>query len=140
MELWTSAEGHQPAYSAVRRAQIHVEPYLNTAFASSSLASLECKLRYVPIIMPEGMRERYPARSTLRKSERVYDCSPQLNYETFVDGSFEDQLREYVGGLAETSPQLAKLGASKEQIEDFNRILSNAVGRILAETPAETRH
>jgi hypothetical protein len=38
------------------------------------------------------------------------------------------------------APQLAKLGAAKQQIEDFNEILSNAVGRILAETPAETRH
>jgi hypothetical protein len=58
----------------------------------SSLATLNVKLRYIPIVMPEGMRERHPARSKLRENERIYDCAPQLNYEVFVEGSFEDQL------------------------------------------------
>jgi hypothetical protein len=106
----------------------------------SSLATLKGKLRYVPIIMPEGMRQRYPARSKLRKKERVYDCAPQLNYETLVEGSFEDQLREYLRGIAESAPHLAGLGATPEQIEDFNTIVATAVERILAERPDQTRH
>jgi hypothetical protein len=117
-----------------------VEPYLNAAFAASSLVTIDAKLRYVPIVMPEGMRERYPARSKLRKKQRIYDCAPQLNYEVFVSGSFEDQLKEYLRGIALSAPHLAGLGATPEQIEDFKRIMDDAVERILVEQPDQTRH
>lgn len=117
-----------------------VSPFLSGAFAVSRLATLEGLLRYVPIVMPEGMRQRYPARSKLRKKQRIYDCSPQLNYEVFVGGSFEDQLREYIRGIAESAPHLAGLGATPEQIEEFNQIMATAVERILAERPDQTRH
>jgi hypothetical protein len=117
-----------------------VEPFLNKEFAVSSLSVFECKLRYVPIIMPVGMKERYPARSKLRKKERLYDCAPQLDYETFVSGTFEEQLREYIRGLIEIGPQLPKLGATKEQVEAFDRILAEAVDRILLERSDQTRH
>lgn len=109
------------------KVRLAVEPYLNAAFAASRLAAVEGKLRYVPIIMPEGIRERYPARSSLRKKERIYDCAPQLNYDVFVKGSFEDQLREYLFGIAESAPFLKDLGATPEQITEFNSILTRAV-------------
>ena len=115
-------------------------PFLSAAFTASSLATLNGLLRYVPIVMPEGMRERYPARSKLRKKERLYDCSPQLNYDVFVEGTFEDQLREYLRGIAESAPHLAGLGATPQQIEDFNKIMATAAERILAERPDQTRH
>jgi hypothetical protein len=109
-----------------------VEPFLNTAFSLSSLSTLDCKLRYVPIIMPEELRERYPARSTLRKKERIYDCAPQLDYETFVSGSFKDQLQEYLCGIAESAPHLAGLGATPQQINEFREILTSTAEQILA--------
>jgi hypothetical protein len=90
--------------------------------------------------MPKGMRERYPERSKLRKKQRIYDCAPQLNYEIFVSGSFEDQLKEYIRGVALSAPHLKGLGATPEQIEDFKRILAEAVPRILVEQPDQTRH
>lgn len=86
------------------------------------------------------MRERYPARSKMRKKQRIYDCAPQLDYDLFVTGSFEDQLREYLRGVATSAPHLAGLGASKEQIEAFEKIMASAVERILAERPDQTRH
>ncbi len=106
----------------------------------SSLTTIDAKLRYVPIIMPDGLRGRYPARSKLRKKERIYDCAPQLDYDVFVSGTFEDQLREYVRGIAESAPHLAGLGATPEQIKDFEQIMATAVERILAERPDQTRH
>jgi hypothetical protein len=124
----------------MNRARRCVEPFLNAAFAASSLATLDVELRYVPIIMPEGMRERYPARSKLRKKERLFDCAPQLNYEVFVEGGFEDQLREYLRGIALSSSYLAPLGASPEQIAEFEAILANAVDRIVAERQDQTKH
>jgi hypothetical protein len=62
----------------------------------------------------------------------------QLNYEIFVDGLFEDQLREYLRGIALSAPHLAGLGASPQQIGDFEAILASAAERILLEQP--TRH
>jgi hypothetical protein len=140
LNFWASAEVFQAAFPAMDRARRCVGPFLNAAFAGSSLASLEGKLRYVPIVMPEGMRERYPARSKLRKRERLYDCAPQLDFEVFVSGTFEDQLREYLRGIGESAPHLTDLGATPQQIEDFKTILASAAGRILAERPDHTRH
>ena len=140
MKFWASAEVFRAAFPAMDRARRRVDPFLNAEFAASSLAMLDGKLRYVPIVMPEGMRERYPARSKLRKKERLFDCAPQLNYEVFVEGSFEDQLREYIRGIAESAPHLAELGATPKQIEGFNKIMATAVERILAERPDQTRN
>lgn len=122
------------------RCRSAIIPYLKSAFEMSSLERLACEIYYVPIIMPEDMRERYPARSKLRKKEQIYDCAPQLDYEVFVSGTFEDQLREYVRGIAESGPHLAGLGATPEQIKDFERIMATAVERILVERPDQTRH
>jgi hypothetical protein len=90
--------------------------------------------------MPKGMRERYPERSRFYKKKRAYAFSPQLNYEIFVSGSFEDQLKEYIRGIALSAPHLKGLGATPEQIADFKRILAEAVPRILVEQPDQTRH
>ena len=81
--------------------------------------------------MPVEMQERYSARSKLHRQQRIYDCAPQLNYGVFVDGQFEDQLHEYLQGLVLSTPHLAKLGATEEQIAEFKAILTNAVDRIL---------
>ena len=140
MIFWAAVEGYQPAYEGITRTRRSVETFLNSELAKSSLAKIDGELRYVPIIMPKGMRERYPARSKLRKKERVYLCAPQLNYDVFVSGSFEDQLKEYLRGIALSTPHLAGLGATPEQIEDFTRILETAVERILVEQPDQTRH
>jgi hypothetical protein len=131
LEFWASSETYRLAGKASENVRRYVEPFLNAAFAVSSLAALECKLRYVPIIMPEGMRERYPARSKLLKKERVYDCAPQLDYDVFVEGAFADQLREYLRGIALSAPHLAGLGATPQQIAEFEAILTSAVEHIL---------
>ncbi len=107
LKFGSSAEVFQAAFPALARAQRCVEPLLNAAFGTSCLVTLDAMWRYVPLIMPEGMRRRYPARSKLRKKERIYDCSPQLNYGVFVDGSLEDQLSEYLRGSEESAKHLA---------------------------------
>src|SRR5262245_24769451 len=112
MEFWASSESYRPAGPALEKTRRCIEPFLNSAFAESSLATLQCKLRYVPIVMPENMHARYPARSKLRRKERIYDCAPILDYEVFVEGKFEDQLKEYLRGIALSAPHLAGLGAS----------------------------
>ena len=140
MEFWASAEVHQPADAALDQARRSVEPFLNAALAVSGLATLQCELRYVPIVMPENMHARYPERSKLRKSESVYVCAPFLEYGVFVEGRFEDQLQEYLRGIALSAPHLAGLGASPQQIEEFKAILASAAERIIAVRPDQTRH
>lgn len=130
----------QPALETSERARRCVEPYLNAAFASSSLATIDAKLRYVPIIMPADALGNYPARSKLRRKQRIYDCAPQLDYDVFITGTFEEQLREYLRGIALSAPHLPGLGASKDQIVEFEAILAGAVERILTERPDQTRH
>ena len=130
MQFWASAEVDSPAFLAMVKVRKVVEPFLNAAFEMSLLAELPIKLRYVPIIMPEGIRERYPARSKVRKKENLYDCAPQLNYEVFVEGVFAEQVDEYLRGVALSAPHLAKLGASQPQIEEFKKILKDAADQI----------
>jgi hypothetical protein len=140
MEFWASAEVSQPAFPALDQARRCVSPFLNAAFAASSLATLQGGLRYVPIVMPENMHSRYPARSRLRRNQHIYDCAPILNYDVFVSGLFEEQLREYLRGIALSAPHLAGLGASPQQIKEFEAILAGAVERILIEWPDQIRH
>lgn len=140
MNFWTSSECYRPADEGLQRARNCVEPFLKAALAASSLAGLEGELRYIPIAMPPDMRARYPARSQLRKKERVYVSAPQLDYETFVNGTFEDQIREYLRGIALATPHLARLGASPAQVRDFEALLTNAIQHILAVRPDQTRH
>jgi hypothetical protein len=139
MEFWASSESYKPASAALNVTMRCVEPFLNAAFAASSLATLQCELRYIPIVMPENMHARYPDRSELRKGESLYVCAPILDYGVFVEGNFEDQLQEYLRGIALSAPHLAGLGASRQQIEEFKTIVADAVGRIITERPDQTR-
>lgn len=136
-----SAELFKDSDQAHLRTARAVERYLNERFIrSQQLSELPIVVRYVPIIMPQGMRERYPARSKLRKKERLYDCAPQLDYDTFVTGTFEQQIDEYVRGLFESVAHLQKLGATQEQADEFVALLANAKQVILAESLDQTRH
>ena len=132
MKFQTSAEVALHAHPALIRCRRPIDFFLNAAFALSGLAALDCTLRYVPIIMPEDMKANYPERSKLHSKERAYDCAPVLDYEVFIDGSLEDQSREYLRGLAIAAPHLADLGASSEQIKEFHDILAEAAEQVLA--------
>ena len=127
MHFVAFAEVDLSVYDALFRVREYVEPHLNAAFASCSLTSLDVKIRYVPIVMPKDAAANYPARSKLRKAQKLYDCAPVLNNSTFQRGSFEAQIKEYVSGIEECAQYLEQLGATKEQIEQFDGILKNVV-------------
>lgn len=131
MEFRAAAEVFHPASDNLRRVSLLVEPLLKAALAGPTLASLKVELRYVPIVMPKDMQAIYKERSRVHKKERAYDCAPHLNYKTFVDGKFEDQIQEYIRGISNAAPHLAHLGATKQQITDFKVILAEAAARIL---------
>ena len=57
----------------------------------------------------------------LHKTEGVYDCAPILNYDVSVDARFEDQLEEYLRGIALSAPHLADLDASPSRSKSSRR-------------------
>lgn len=130
MEFWASSEVFRPAGAASERVRRVVEDFVNRSIKNSSLATLDCKIRYVPIIMPMEIRKKYPARSKLHRRSRTYDCAPQINYSVFVDGTFQSQVHEYVHGIMESSSYLTKLGATSAQVAEFESILSRAMSCI----------
>jgi hypothetical protein len=134
-----AAEVDEPAYAALTKVRRAVELALNEALKNSSFSNLNAKLRYIPIVMQEATRERYPARSKLRKKLAIYDCAPQLNYKVFVEGAFEEQLREYLRGILTSVPYLRALGASEDQVAEFSRVVEMVAHRILVEE-REVRH
>ncbi len=141
MQFRASAELFKDADDAYRRTSRAVQRFLEQQFsASPALCELPVTVRYIPIIMPEELRARHPARSRLRIKELLYDCAPQLDYQVFVSGSFERQLEEYIRGLTESVPHLEKLGATREQIAEYQAILQQAKDVIIRDELDQTRH
>jgi hypothetical protein len=131
MEFWASSESYIKASENLDATWRLVEPYLNHVFGNSSLNDLKIKLRYVPIVMSPESLANYPERSRARIKQNIYLCAPQLDYQTFVDGTLSDQLDEYLRGIALSSPFLKKFGATPEQVREFDLIIATARDAIL---------
>jgi hypothetical protein len=133
MEFWASAEVDAPAGKSSDIIRRLVEPVLNASLSRSNLSAVPGELQYIPIIMPDDMHRRYPERSRLKKKQRIYVCAPHLNFSIFVEGTFEEQLREYLRGIGLSTHRLEGLGASSEQMKEFKQILASAADQILEE-------
>jgi hypothetical protein len=127
MQLFFSSEVEQSALHQMHEVRILVKPLLESAVAKGPLAEFDVEIRYVPIIMSKERRDRYPARSRLRRKERIYSCCPQLEIEPFLSGTKPERIAVYVEGLRECGPALAKLGATNEQVMEFDRILDQII-------------
>jgi hypothetical protein len=127
MEFFFSSEVEQSALHQMHEVRSLVKPILETAVAKGPLAEFDVEIRYVPIIMSKERRDRYPARSRLRKKERIYSCCPQLEIESFLSGTKSERVTVYVEGLRECGPALVKLGATEEQMNEFDRVLNNVI-------------
>ncbi len=126
-----SCETFRPAFDAYRLVSRGLEPLIDEAISRSTLSELDCQFLYVPIIMPAGMREHYPARSRLRTKQKSCECAPQLDYQVFVTGTLEQQALEYARGIRTMTPRLAELGVTVEQIAELDTILTQAISTFL---------
>lgn len=140
MNFWASSETYQHAEADLERARRCVEPYLNEALKISSIADLELTIRYVPIVMPKEMHDRYKERSKARIKQKIYDCAPHLDYDVFVSRDFDSQIAEYLRGISLSVPHLGKFGLKAEQIEVFSSILAEALKVLPELRPNQTRH
>lgn len=132
MHIVYRAEVDVAAHLALHRVSVAVEEALKTAICSSSLQDLDVKIRYIPIVMAEAGRKRYLARSRLERKNRIYNCCPQLAIEPFLSGTNNERYAEYMAGLRECGPALAKLGATEEQVTAFDQVLTGALKKLTA--------
>ena len=132
MLLWESSETSGEALKKLNEFTRLVEDMMNEAFRTSSLETFDAKIRYVPIIMEEKFRARYPARSRVERKNRIYNCCPQLDYDTFVAAAPAERALIYLDGLRECGAGLAKLGATPAQVAEFDAILDEVGRRVAA--------
>lgn len=133
LNLFASSVVDASARLALGRIRLAVVPLLNSRLAASSLASLDGRIRYVPIVMPHHRLSAYRETFRLNKTDRVFDCTPQLDFDLFVVGRIEDQLGEYVRGIGLSAAHLVGLGATQEHIVEFKAILASVEERVLAD-------
>jgi hypothetical protein len=131
MKFWASSETFIEVDDSVELCRRLVESYLNEKLDTIQLNNLQLKIRYVPIVMPKCLISKYPERSICRIRSMIYDCAPQLDYETFLNGSSGDKIQEYVRGIFSSVPHLFKFGATTDQVKTFEFILINGQQRIL---------
>lgn len=132
MQYWSSSESTQLAAEKLSEVWGAVDIALTEALARSSLADFDAKIRYIPIIMDERFRARYPARSRLERKNRIYNCCPQLDHDAFVAAAPAERALIYLEGLRECGAGLAKLGATPAQVAEFDAILTEVGRRVAA--------
>jgi hypothetical protein len=126
MKYSWSAEVYKPTSDAIFRCARHIETIIEDSFQRASLSELDMELRYVPIVMPTEWHHKYKERSRCRLKQRIYDCAPHLNYETFVSGSYAAQIEEFIRGMKTSAPHLLWFGASDKQVAEFEEFLVTA--------------
>jgi hypothetical protein len=127
MEYWSSSESNGDILEVLVKTSWFVDEQIIDAIRDGSLAAFDIKLRYIPIIMTADRRARYPARSRVERKNRIYNCCPQLDYDAFVSGTPVERVAIYLDGLRGCGPGLAKLGATPEQVAEFDRILDDTL-------------
>jgi hypothetical protein len=132
MKYWSSSEATQLATDKLSEVWGAVDTGLAEAIAQSSLADFDVKIRYIPIIMDEQFRARYPARSRVERKNRVYNCCPQLDHHSIVTSAPAERALIYLEGLRECGAGLAKLGATPAQVAEFDAILDEVGRRVAA--------
>ena len=126
MKFSWSSESYGRATEALLRCSEATGHFLQMRFASGSLAASPIELCYVPIVMPVDMHDKYKERSRIRIKQKLYECAPHLSYDVFINGTADNQLKEYVGGLSESVLHLQRLGLSDEQVSEVEIAFSVA--------------
>ena len=140
MDFWASSESCAPAGSALEKVRNFVEPCINDYLQNSALSKLQLTIRYIPIVMPEDMRQFYKERSKVRLKQNIYDCAPYLDFGIYTEGEYRTQVIEYLRGISTSIPHLKKFGLTSQQIEEFSSILENVSNSTLIFGSSSTTH
>jgi hypothetical protein len=123
MKFWSSSESNGEALAKLLEICQLVDDQIETHLEASELKTFDVKVRYIPIIMTDDRRGHYPARSRVEHKNRIYNCCPQLDYDAFVSSTPAERVAIYLDGLRGCGSGLTKLGATREQVAAFDRIL-----------------
>ena len=126
MDFWASSETYGAAGDAVDEVRRRVQPFLAERLLRSELRDVVGEIRYIPIVMPDNLLEKYKERSGLNKPQSIYVCAPHLSYELFLNGSFDQRKREYLRGLSLSLPYLNGLNLSESQVGVFAQMIRDA--------------
>lgn len=123
---WTGELGeNNEVFKSYVRMMRYIEKKIAEGQKGTSLEDLDAEVSFCPILMPEERRQYYPARSRLDRKNRVFYCSPQLDYDVFLSGDLKGQLNNCIEELLEAAEPLRKLGASEQQIQDYVEMLES---------------
>lgn len=90
----------------------------------SALSGVDCKIRYVTVVVSAEYRDFFKEKWTVNKRDRSIDCSPRLDYDLFATGEFPAQLDAYIVGIGTAVGLFPRLGLSTDDASEFQRILA----------------
>jgi hypothetical protein len=130
LRFWSSAEVVREVDAAAEAVRRAVLSYFTANLRGSPLDEIDAEIAYIPIIMPVDMHGRYKAILRYVPKDRSIEVRPHLDYEVFLTGSREAQLRVYLNGLDGVLRLMPKLNATGEQIAFFGQLLDRAAREI----------
>jgi hypothetical protein len=140
MEFWQSSEASHLATPILIAIDGSIAAAINQAIGTSALMQQldVVETRYIPIVMSARFDGRFPARSRANHKQRIYNCCPRLDYDAFVNGTPAQRIAIYLDGLQDCSTCLKKLGATPAQVAEFQRIVRDLKGKLMAEANQTT--
>jgi hypothetical protein len=123
MRLWCGAEAEKTVHLALTATRNRLKNALTNTLKSGSMADIDLELCYIPIVMSDDFVELYPARSSYSKIDKRVYHSPQLNFETFRDGSSKERDNAFIEGLLLAKSFLSEAGIEERQVTDFEKNL-----------------
>jgi hypothetical protein len=137
MDYSSSAECHVSVIGRVGPIGIAISDVVNRPEAKRKFDHIDLKIRYTPIIMPPDWLDKYTDRTKVRKKQRILDCAPQLDYNKFREGSYEDSVLEFVSGIDHCLSLLGLLGVSDSSVGQIKRLFRDAAQKIIVEPTSD---
>lgn len=124
MKFFVSWEADKDSGENLRKITNEVYECIVKKLDRLPLNLLDFSINYVPIVMSADNRVRYPPRSRLNRKRNEYNCAPQLDYDVFVSGTWNEMLTCYLNGIRVYSNKLKVIGFDAEMIQEFLIILN----------------
>lgn len=120
MKYWESAEVEKSAQAQLVKTAKSLELEIASALGGGKLADVDVEFCYIPIVMGPDFLDMYPSRSTFSLSENKIFHSPQLNFDTFINGTEVQKKDAYIKGIMSAKLSLKSAKLDDTQILDFH--------------------
>ena len=127
MEILSSSETEASVVNFVRDVRNSSIPLLNDKLCRTSLRDLSLTVHYVPIIVNKEISKFHSPRSRINRKKHTYTCAPQLKYEVFRDGKWNEMVSCFLEGLQECAMRLQDFGAPTGSDVKFLEVLESVI-------------